>query len=140
MKIVKMILNGIAWGCTICTFVMLIGAAAVGDDFLALNAKQFIKQAIGSMIVGIGFTVPCLIYNANRLSRVLQTLIHMGIGFAVYLPIASYLGWLPTDYGVGMLVLSLVIAVVFYFVIWLFYYLHNRKEAARLNEKLQGME
>lgn len=140
MKLLKMTLYGIAWGCTICTFIMIIGAAVVGDSFLALSAEQFIKQAIGSMVVGIGFTVPSLIYNADRLNRVLQTLIHMGIGFAVYLPIASYLGWLPIGYGFGMLALSLVIAVAFYFAIWLFFYLHNRKEAAKLNEKLQGME
>ena len=139
VNILKMTLFGIAWGCTICIFILMIGAATIGDEFLAMSAEQFIRQSLGSMLVGIAFTVPSLIYQVERLNMVIKTLIHMVIGFAVYLPVAFSMGWIPTNYGLGMVALSFCIAFAFAFIIWLFFYLHSCKEARKLNEKLENL-
>lgn len=140
MKLLKMILNGIAWGCTICTFIVMIGAATVGDSFLSITASDFIRQAIGSMIVGIGFTVPSLIYNSEKFSMWMKTFIHMGIGFFIYFIVALNLSWIPVDFGSAMTVISILIAITVAFGIWLIFYLYNRKEAKRLNQKLESMK
>lgn len=138
MKILKLTLNGIAWGCTVCTFVLMIGAMIAGDAFLPTSAGSFIKQSIASMIVGIGFVVPTLIYEKENLSRGIQTLIHMGIGFLIYFPIAFYMNWLPVDSGWLMVLLSILIAVAVSFIILSAYYLYYKKEAERINKRIEN--
>ncbi len=140
MKVFKMILNGIAWGCTICTFVLMIGTAAVGDSFLAVTANDFIRQAIGSMIVGMGFTVPSLVYSNENLNLGMKTFIHMGIGLFIYFLVALNLHWIPIDFGWKMTVISVFIAIVVSFGFWFLFYLYNRMEAKKLNRKLESMK
>ncbi len=136
MKLLTLILKGIAWGCTICTFILMIGSATVGDSFLAVTSGEFMRQAIGSMIVGIGFTVPSLIYDKKCLNREIQILIHMGTGFIVYFPIAIYLKWIPVNAGWKMTALSILIAIIFSVVTLFCYYLYYKKEAEAINRKL----
>lgn len=136
----KLFISGICWGCTICVFILIIGAATVGDSFLDMGADYFIRQAIASMIVGIGFSVPTLIYDKESLSRKVQTLIHMGIGFLVFFPISCYLSWIPISFGPGAILLSVAIALVTFFIIWYGYYLYYKKEARKMNQKLEHLE
>lgn len=140
MKLIKLIIKGICWGCTISIFILMTGAATVGDSFLDMGADYFIRQSIASMIVGIGFSVPTLIYDKESLSRKIQTLIHMGIGFLVFFPIACYFNWIPTNFGPGAILLSVVIALVTFFIIWYGYYLYYKKEAKKLNQKLEHLK
>lgn len=140
MKLLKMILNGIAWGCTICTFIVIIGAATVGDSFFSITANDFIRQAIGAMITGIGFTVPSLIYDNENLSMWMKTFIHMGIGFFIYFIVALNLSWIPVDFGPAMTAISVLIAFIIAFGIWFVFYLYNRKEAKKLNQKLESIK
>lgn len=139
MKIMKLLISGICWGCTICVLILMIGAATVGDSFLDMGADYFIRQAIASMIVGIGFSVPTLIYDKESISRKVQTLIHMGIGFLVFFPIACYFNWIPVSFGLGAILLSVVIALVTFFIIWYGYYLYYKKEAKKMNQKLEKL-
>jgi len=136
IKIFKLIALGIAWGCTCSTFIMMIGALTMGDTFIALTANEFISQSIGSMIVGIGFVVPTLIYQNRHLSIWMQTLVHMGIGFLVYFPIAFRLGWIPGERKLSAA--FVLIVLVFYFLIWSVSYLYYKKMAEKLNEKLES--
>lgn len=140
MKLIKLIIKGICWGCTISIFILMTGAATVGDSFLDMGADYFIRQSIASMIVGIGFSVPTLIYDKESLSRKIQTLIHMGIGFLVFFPIAYCLGWIPVVFGWGAALLSVVIALVISFAIWYGYYLYYKREAKKLNQKLERLK
>ena len=140
MKLLKLIGNGIAWGCTICMFILITGSLIAGDGFLAMTSERFLAQAIGSIIVGIGFTVPSLIYSRESLSRGMQTLIHMGTGFFIYFLVALNLGWIPVEFGWQMTVLSILIAVAFAFAIWFGFYLYNKREAQKLNQQLETMK
>ena len=140
MKILKLLISGICWGCTICVLILMIGAATVGDSFLDMGADYFIRQAIASMIVGIGFSLPALIYDKESISRKVQTLIHMGIGLLVFFPIAYYFNWIPVSFGLGAILLSVAIALITFFIIWCGYYLYYKKEAQKMNRKLEHME
>lgn len=140
MKIVKLIGNGIAWGCTICMFILMTGSLIAGDEFLAMTSERFLAQAIGSIIVGIGFTVPSVIYARESLSRGMQTLIHMGTGFFIYFLVAFNLGWIPVEFGWQMTVLSILIAIIFAFAIWFGFYLYNKREAQKLNQQLETLK
>lgn len=138
MKLFKMIFNGITWGCTICTLILICIAATNGEIF-SMDSTLFIKYAIGSMIVGMGFTVPSLIYDKKNLSIKIQTLIHMGCGFGVYLPIACCLGWLPVSMGWKAVALPLAFAVITAFAIWYGFYLYYKREAQRINTRLKEL-
>ena len=139
MNLLKMIGRGIAWGCTICVFIMLTGALIGGDEFLAMSAKYFAAQAIGTMIVGLGFTVPSLIYDCEKIGRGLQTLIHMGTGFFIYFLVALNIGWIPVECGWKVTVVSVLIAVVFAFAVWFCFYLYDKKTAEKMNRQLKAM-
>ena len=130
MKIVKLFLKGI---------VIMFGSAIVGDTFLAKTSEEFIRQFLAAMIVGIGFVVPTLIYDNRNLSRWVQILIHMGIGFIVYFPIAVHLGWIPTNLGLKMTVLSVLIAIISTFVILLVHFIYYKYEADKMNQKIDHL-
>lgn len=140
MKLLKLIGNGITWGCTICMLILMTGSMIAGDEFLAMTSERFLAQAIGSIIVGIGFTVPSLIYSRESLGRGMQTLIHMGTGFFIYFLVALNLGWIPVEFGWQMTVLSILIAIIFAFAIWFGFYLYNKREAQKLNQQLETMK
>lgn len=105
-----------------------------------MTSERFLAQAIGSIIVGIGFTVPSLIYSRESLGRGMQTLIHMGTGFFIYFLVALNLGWIPVEFGWQMTVLSILIAIIFAFAIWFGFYLYNKREAQKLNQQLETMK
>lgn len=140
MKLLKLIGNGISWGCTISMFILMTGSLIAGDEFLTMTSERFWAQAIGSIIVGIGFTVPSLIYSRESLSRGIQTLIHMGTGFFIYFLVALNLGWIPFEFGWQMTILSILIAFIFAFAIWFGFYLYNKREAQKLNQQLETMK
>ncbi len=140
MKLLKIIGKGIAWGCTLCVFIMLAGALIGGDEFLAMTTDRFVAQAIGTILIGLGFTVPSLIYDCEKFGRGLQTLIHMGTGFFIYFLVALNIGWIPVECGWKVTVVSVLIAVAFAFAVWFCYYLYNKKTAEKLNQQLRAMK
>ena len=97
----------------------------------------FTKMAIGSMITGIAFYVPSLVYQNEKLSKGLQVFIHMGIGLVTYISVGLYVGWIPLQAGAWAITGTIVIAVVVSFLIWFGFYLYYRQEAKRINAKLK---
>ena len=102
-----------------------------------LNHWYYTKMAIGSMITGIAFYVPSLVYQNEKLSKGLQVFIHMGIGLVTYISVGLYVGWIPLQAGAWAIIGTIVIAVVVSFLIWFGFYLYYRQEAKRINAKLK---
>ena len=71
-----------------------------------------------------------------RISRGLQVIIHLGTGFAIYVPVAFFAGWIPTAYGAVAVAVSLLCAVVFSLLVWLCFALYYRKQAQEINRKI----
>lgn len=140
MKLLKIIGEGIAWGCTLCVFIMLAGALIGGDEFFAMTTDRFVAQAIGTIIIGLGFTVPSLIYDCEKFGRGFQTLIHMGTGFFIYFLVALNIGWIPVECGWKVTVVSVLIAVAFAFAVWFCFYLYDKKTAEKMNQQLRAMK
>ena len=133
---IKSVAVGIGWGFTILVLYLTIGVI-ISSDFLATIApNDFIKYVICSAVVGLGFSVPSLIYYNERISRILQVIIHLGTGFAIYVPVAFFAGWIPTAYGAIAVALSLLCAVVFALLVWLCFALYYRKQAQEINRKI----
>ena len=135
-KIILYILREIGLGCVFFTLSGIIFDIIFKGSFL-LNHWYYTKMAIGSMITGIAFYVPSLVYQNEKLSKGLQVFIHMGIGLVTYISVGLYVGWIPLQAGAWAITGTIVIAVVVSFLIWFGFYLYYRQEAKRINAKLK---
>ena len=110
-----------------------------GGNF-SMEGYQFTKMVAGSAIVGIGFGVPTVVYNSEKLPTPVKVLIHMGIGCVIYTIVAYAVGWFggaatPVQ---GLVIAGIQLAVAF--VIWFCFMRYYRKEAKQMNEKIQAMK
>ncbi|EDS71854.1 DUF3021 domain-containing protein [Anaerofustis stercorihominis] len=137
-KIIKLILGGIAWGCTMFTIIGIIIALIMGqDNSFMMSTSDYIKQAVLSIIIGIGFTVPSIVYDYENISKFLQFTVHMGTGFCIYMICAYMAGWVPTGFGLGAVILSIAFWIIISLAIWFFFYMYYKKEAENINKKLK---
>lgn len=104
---------------------------------LQMMHYSFSRMAAGALAVGLGFGIPTSIYENEKLSLLVQTLIHMGIGCAVLTVTAFLVGWLPTDKGVFAMIGALVGEIVISFVIWRLFYVHQKKLAQKMNRRIK---
>ena len=106
----------------------------------SMEGYKFTKMVIGSAIVGIGFGVPTVVYNSEKLPMPVKVLIHMGIGCVIYTIVAYAVGWFggsatPLQ---GLAIAGIQLAVAF--VIWFCFNSYYRKEAKQMNDKIQAMK
>ena len=95
------------------------------------------KMALGSLGIGLGFGLPCIIYTNEKLSRSVQIAIHMATGCAIMLAIAFLVGWIPTDKGLLPALLAVVSMLLTAFVILVFSYRRQKNLAERINRELE---
>jgi len=136
---IKYIFFGILMGCTVLVIMGMIVALFQGETFQT-SSSEFIKMGIGSMIIGVGFSVPSMIYSNEKMAYVLKVLIHLGIGMLIYLGVSIWLGWMPLDLGVGGIVTYIFIAIAIAVLIWSGFFLYYRHEAKKINEKIQALK
>lgn len=139
--IIKYILYGISLGCT--SFVLMCLSYFVwgGEDLLMLICKDFARQSAGAMLVGIACGGTAVIYQFSRPSGLVKVLIHVCVGMGVFYPIAIYLGWIPFYPDRALFtVLQFLFSCGIFMVIWSCFYLFNRKEAKRINQRLRELE
>lgn len=134
----KNILIGICLGGALFTLSGIVFDILSSGSF-RLSDWLYTKMAVGSLLVGIGFSVPSVIYSNDKLSLAGQTLIHMGVGCTVFLIVAFSVGWVPLAAGWPACVLAVLGQLSVAFLIWLAFVQHNRRLAKRMNDKLQGM-
>lgn len=139
-KIFIKTLQGVAWGCTVFTILGLIFAIKGGSDFTSMTTGEYIKQVIASIICGIGFLIPTISYECKNLSKSIQIFIHMGIGIIVYIFSALYAGWIPTEYGMGIVFSTITIMIVMSFIIWSGFYIYFKREAKIINMKIKDLD
>ena len=121
-EILKSTVISIGMALTIFSLVGMFFDIVNGGNF-SMEGYQFTKMVAGSAIVGIGFGVPTVVYNSEKLPTPVKVLIHMGIGCVIYTIVAYAVGW----FGGA-------------FVIWFCFMRYYRKEAKQMNEKIQAMK
>ena len=137
--IVKSTIISIGMALTIFCLAGIVFDVAYGGNF-SLESYRFTKMVIGSAIVGLGFGVPTVVYNSDRLPQPIKVLIHMGIGCVIYTIVAYAVGWFG---GSATLTQGLIIAAIqllVAFIIWFCFMRYYRKEAKQMNEKIQSMK
>lgn len=137
----KYLCYGISWGCTVLVF-MCLAAQSVGEGtYFSLITQDFTRHAAGAMIVGIACGGTAVIYKYERLSVMTKFLIHFGIGMGVFYPVALYLGWIPfSPDHFFYTVLQFLFSCSIFLGIWLCFYLFNRSDARKINNRLRELE
>ena len=116
-EILKSTVISIGMALTIFSLVGMFFDIVNGGNF-SMEGYQFTKMVAGSAIVGIGFGVPTVVYNSEKLPTPVKVLIHMGIGCVIYTIVAYAVGWFggaatPVQ---GLVIAGIQLAVAF--VIW----------------------
>ncbi|MBR4430743.1 MAG: DUF3021 domain-containing protein [Clostridiales bacterium] len=103
----------------------------------ALEDYKFTKMVVGSVLVGLGFGVPTIVYNRESLPYPIKVIIHMGIGCSIYTAVAFAVGWFGGSVTLvqGLIIAGIQLAVAF--VIWFCFMRFYRREAKKMNEKIQ---
>lgn len=132
--------RGISWGCTFFVFTCLVSALMGNALFLTAVMSNFPKQALCAMLTGIACASSAVVYTFEKLPRVLQVSLHFAIGLGGYFLVALWAQWIPLEAGTGPVLLFAAIGVFTFAGIWLGFYLHNRREAKKLNAKLKELD
>ena len=137
--IVKSTIISIGMALTIFCLVGVFFDISYGGSF-SLEGYQFTKMVIGSAVVGLGFGVPTVVYNSERLPQPVKVLIHMGIGCVIYTLVAYSVGWFggSTTIAQGLVIASIQLVVAF--IIWFCFMRYYKNEAKKMNEKIQAMK
>ena len=139
--IIKYTLYGISFGCTFLVAMCLAYSLWDREDLLMMVSKDFTRQSIGAMAVGIACGGTSVIYQFNHPSAFLKTAIHFCIGMGVFYPTAIYLSWIPFNPGQMLdTALQFFLSCSIFIVIWFCFYLFNRNEAKRINKRLRELE
>ena len=138
-KFVKNTAIGLAVGCFIfvCTGIIF---DCVNAGSFSLSGWGFTKMALGSMLVGLGFSLPTPVYENQKLPLALQTLIHMGIGCTVMMVVAFNVGWIPLEAGWRTAAMVVTFQLLIAFLIWLGILQYSKHVAKKMNARIEEMQ
>jgi hypothetical protein len=128
--------TALAISCFLFLLSALIADLNMGGVY-SVSGHAVTKMALGSLGIGLGFGLPCIIYTSEKLSRPVQIMIHMAIGCAVMLAIGFLVGWIPTDKGLLPSLLAILSMLLTAFIIAVLTYRRQKKLAERINRRLE---
>lgn len=138
LKWLKYLGRGIGWGCTSFVFINLAGYLVAGPAFLELIVRDYPRQALGAMLVGVCCGTSSIVYTFEKLALWQHIAIHAAVGLSGYFLTAYHLGWMPVQ-NAGYVAAFVVCGILVFAVIWACFYLYNRYEAKKLNERLKEL-
>lgn len=139
--VITYIFYGISLGCTFFVIMCLSFSVGGGDEFLEQIFEDFARQSMGAMAVGIACGGTAVVYQFERLSGLVKVMIHFCVGMGVFYPVAISLGWIPFfPDRIMTTVLQFLSSCCIFMVIWFGFYLFNRNEAKRINERIKEIE
>ncbi len=137
-ELFKSIVISIGMALAIFSFVGVIFDISGGGVY-SLEDYRYTKMVIASVIVGLGFGIPSLIYRSDKLPMPVKVLVHMGIGCIIYTIAAFSVGWLGGTASVSQGILIACIQLAVAFIIWFCFMRYYRKEVNDMNDKIRSM-
>ena len=134
-EIMKRVFISIAMSFVIFIVIGIMFDIKDGGNF-TLTDYGFTKMALACVVTGLGFGVPTLLYNSDRISPTLASLVHLGIGFAIYFAAASFVGWIPVERGITACVITVVSVIVIGLIIWICFMKYNKNLAEKMNKAI----
>ena len=96
----------------------------------------FSKMAIATVVIGLGFGIPAIVYDNEKLSLFTQTIIHMGTGCIVMTVTAYLVGCIPMNHGPLLMIAILLEEIAVAFGIWFLFYLQQKKLVKQMNQRI----
>ena len=103
---------------------------------IQMTNYAFSKMAIATVVIGLGFGIPSIVYDNEKLSLFTQTIIHMGTGCIVMTVTAYLVGWIPMNRGPLLMIAILLEEIAVAFVIWFLFYLQQKKLVKQMNQRV----
>jgi hypothetical protein len=139
MDLLKSTVISIGMALSIFSLACVVFDIAYGGNF-SMENYQLTKMVAGSILVGLGFGMPTVVYNSERIPMPIKVIIHMGIGCSIYTAVAYAVGWFgaAATFTQGLIIAGIQLLVAF--IIWFCFMRYYRKEAKKMNEKIQSMK
>lgn len=117
--------------------IMTIFAVIYFGKHETLNSEILVTNALGTMFCGWFFSVTPLLFDNEKLTLPVQTVLHFLSVSILYFIIAFVVGWVPFSMKgfLGML----GIFVLLYACIWSAFYIYFKNQAKKLNEELKDL-
>ena len=103
---------------------------------MQMTNYAFSKMAIATVVIGLGFGLPAIVYDNEKLSLFTQTIIHMGAGCIVMTVTAYLVGWIPMNHGPLLMIAILVEEIAVAFGIWFLFYLQQKRLVTQMNQRI----
>ena len=103
---------------------------------MEMKNYAFSKMAIATVVIGLGFGLPAVVYNNEKLSLFTQTIIHMGTGCIVMTVTAYLVGWIPMNHGPLLMIAILLEEIAVAFGIWFLFYLKQKRLVTQMNQRI----
>lgn len=134
--VLRKIIKGLLYGCAM--FVAaLIFIDICFDNSLSVLPHQYIRIAIGAVIVGVGFVCSSLIYDEDRIPFVVRGLIQLVICAGVLLVGYFISGGIPDGAGFGVGVIYFLVEMGFGVILWLGNFIYFLREARTIKKRLK---
>ena len=106
----------------------------------SLDNYRFTKMVVGCVLIGLGFGVPTIVYRKDSIPMPIRVIIHMGIGCVVYTLVACAVGWIGGSATISQGIIIAAIQLGVAFIIWFLFMRYYRKEAKKMNDRIQEMK
>ena len=137
--VVKSVLISIGISMTIFCLTGIALDIRYGGNF-SLDHYRFTRMVIGCILTGLGFGVPTIVYRSDKLPMPMKVLIHMGTGCVIYTFVAYSVGWIGGSATILQGILNAAVKLGIAFVIWFCFMRYYRREARKMNDRIQKMK
>ena len=137
-KLLDLLIKGVGTALTCFTIFGMIWDVINGGNYV-FSDWMYTKMVIGAIIIGIGFSIPGLVYYSPNLPYSIKIIIHMGIGCAIFLITSFIVGWIPIEVGMMKCVFIIVIELAVAFILWLCFTLYYKRMAEKMDKKIKTM-
>ena len=103
---------------------------------IQMTNYAFSKMAIATVVIGLGFGLPAIVYDNEKLSLFTQTIIHMGTGCIIMTVTAFLVGWIPMHRGPLLIIASILGELAIAFGIWFLFYLQQKRLVKQMNQRI----
>lgn len=98
-RIIELSIKGVGLALALFAVFGLVADVA-NQGVFTLKNYNYTKMVIGAVIVGLGFSVPGIVYETTDFSYAVKILIHMGTGCVIFLITGYAVGWFSLAGGI----------------------------------------
>jgi len=134
-SIIKHLIYGLAGGSLLLVIYIMLMDLSDADGLYAFF-DNFTVNALGFLAIAVGFSMSAIVYDFERPALWLKISINVFVGFGIFFIVGIYIGIISLESPTWILV-SVVIAVIIFFVAYFTDYLFSKREAKAINKKLR---